>query len=219
MHLETQTVLRLSVSAVLGGLIGLERELRHKPAGLRTNLFISLGSTMFTMLSLEVAEKLGGDPQRIAAQIIPGIGFIGAGAILREGLSVTGLTTAATIFVVAGVGMGVGYGYFGFSTIATGMILAALFFLGYAERKLKTKHQHYEYCISTPKMTEASERVVAILDEMKVHVDGLSCSREGDEHFLRFSASIAPDDNAELMRRLLLVPELDDVKSIAINEK
>ena len=121
MHIEIETILKMGASAALGGLVGLERELHHKPAGLRTNMFICLGSTMFTMLSLEVAEKFHSDPERIAAQIIPGIGFIGAGAILREGLSVVGLTTAATMFVVAAIGMGIGYGYFGSSSIATGI--------------------------------------------------------------------------------------------------
>ena len=97
---------RLLLAAILGGRIGLERQLRHKPAGLRTNIFICLGSAMFTLLSGELAGTVGGDHTRIAAQIIPGIGFIGAGSILHSRGSVVGLTTAATIFVVASVGMG-----------------------------------------------------------------------------------------------------------------
>lgn len=219
MHIVTETVLKMAASAALGGVIGLERELRHKPAGLRTNMFISFGSTFFTMLSLEIAERYHTDPGRVAAQIIPGIGFIGAGAILREGLSVTGLTTAATIFVVAGIGMGVGYGYYGSSAIATGMILASLMFLGYMERKLKTKYQHYEFSICTPHMAVASQKVMALLDSMKVRVDGMNCSREGEEHFLRFSAHTSPETNAELLKRLLLISELEDIKSSVVVEK
>src|SRR5258708_6075137 len=95
---------RLLVAAILGGIIGLERQLRHKPAGLRTNMFICFGAAMFTILSKQLAGTES-DSARIAAQIIPGIGFIGAGSILHARASVTGLTTAATIFVVASVGI------------------------------------------------------------------------------------------------------------------
>jgi len=77
------TILRLTVAAILGGIIGLERQLKHKPAGLRTNMFICFGSALFTVLSGQLAGSLGGDHTRIAAQIIPGIGFIGAGSILH----------------------------------------------------------------------------------------------------------------------------------------
>src|SRR5579864_1670229 len=98
----SSTLLRLVLAAFLGGAIGLERELSHKPAGLRTNMFICFGAAFYTILSVELAGEFLGDHTRIAAQIIPGIGFIGAGSILhaRDKL-VTGLTTAATIFVVA----------------------------------------------------------------------------------------------------------------------
>src|SRR5207248_9448351 len=97
---------KLIIAAVLGGLIGLEREARHRPAGLRTNLFICMGAAMFTLLSDQLAGAHTGDHTRIAAQIIPGIGFIGAGSIIHaRGDLVTGITTAATLFVVASVGM------------------------------------------------------------------------------------------------------------------
>ena len=94
--------LRLSVAAILGGAIGLERELKHRPTGLRTLMFICFGSAMFTLLSERLASEFTGDHTRIAAQIIPGIGFIGGGAILHDKGSVSGLTSAATIFVAAG---------------------------------------------------------------------------------------------------------------------
>ena len=106
------TIARLVVAAILGGVIGLERQLRHKPAGLRTNMFICFGAAMFTVLSDQLAGGLGGDHTRVAAQIIPGIGFIGAGSILHARGSVVGLTTAATLFVVASVGMATGGGLY-----------------------------------------------------------------------------------------------------------
>src|SRR5947208_11513639 len=105
------TILRLTVAAILGGIIGLERELKHKPAGLRTNMFICFGAALFTVLSRGLAETPS-DYTRIAAQLIPGIGFIGAGSILHMRGLTTGLTTAATLFVVASVGMATGDGLF-----------------------------------------------------------------------------------------------------------
>src|SRR5271168_3890025 len=123
---------RLVLAAILGGIIGLERELNHRAAGLRTNMFICFGAAMFTLLS----QKLAGVPSdsaRIAAQIIPGIGFIGAGSILHTRGLTTGLTSAATLFVVASVGMAAGGGLYLTATFATGMILVSLFFLGHVE--------------------------------------------------------------------------------------
>src|SRR5277367_1065753 len=128
----TSTLARLFVAAVLGGAIGLERQWRHKPAGLRTNMFICFGAAMFTILSRQLAG-VESDSARIAAQIIPGIGFIGAGSILHARTSVTGLTTAATLFVVASVGMAAGGGLYWTAVLATVVILASLVVLGKAE--------------------------------------------------------------------------------------
>jgi putative Mg2+ transporter-C (MgtC) family protein len=134
--LLSKAMVRLVLAAVLGGIIGLERELKRKPAGLRTNMFICFGSAMFTILSTELAGKFGiGDHTRIAAQIIPGIGFIGAGSILHSRGSVTGLTTAATLFVVASVGMAAGGGLYITAVFGTILILIALTFLGNLESR------------------------------------------------------------------------------------
>src|SRR5271163_1390407 len=120
---------RLVLAAVLGGIIGLERELRHRPAGLRTNLFICFGAALFTILSDALAVKYLGDHTRITAQIIPGIGFIGAGSILHTRGLTTGLTTASTLFVVASVGMAAGGGLCLTAVFATILALVALFVL------------------------------------------------------------------------------------------
>jgi len=95
---------RLLLAAVLGDAVGLERELRHKPAGLRTNMLIGIGAALFTIMSYEMASEFHGDHTRIAAQIIPGIGFIGAGVVLRERGAVTDITSASTILVNASIG-------------------------------------------------------------------------------------------------------------------
>jgi putative Mg2+ transporter-C (MgtC) family protein len=127
-------LLRLSVAAVLGGAIGMERELRERQAGLRTHLVVCVGSALFTLVSAygfhDFLASSGAlvriDPTRIAAQIVSGIGFLGAGAIIRQGLSVRGLTTAATLWLVAAIGMAAGAGYYSAALIATAGALLTL---------------------------------------------------------------------------------------------
>src|SRR5437762_11387927 len=126
--------LRLFLAAGLGAAIGVERELRQKAAGLRTNMLIAVGSALFTIVSLELAH-VGGTPDRIAAQIVTGIGFLGAGSILRSGRSVHGMTTAATIWVNA-VGMAAGAGLYMIASVSTVITLIVLVILPFAERHL-----------------------------------------------------------------------------------
>ena len=135
----SQVLVRLLLAAFLGGAIGLERELKHKPAGLRTLMFICFGCAFFTILSEKLAGDMGGDHTRIAAQIIPGIGFLGAGSILHSKSGTTGVTTAATIFVVASIGMATGGGLFLPAIFATIIILLALLALGAMETRWNLK--------------------------------------------------------------------------------
>jgi putative Mg2+ transporter-C (MgtC) family protein len=131
---DAHIVLRLAVAAGLGGAIGIERELREREAGIRTHLLVSLGSALFTIVSAYAfhsfltsgANVVRADPTRIAAQIVTGIGFLGAGAIIREGLSVRGLTTAATLWVVAAIGMACGAGWYWAAIVTTLLTLLAL---------------------------------------------------------------------------------------------
>jgi putative Mg2+ transporter-C (MgtC) family protein len=127
-------VFRLVVAAVLGGAVGIERELRDREAGFRTHMLVSSGSALFTLVSAYGFHEflasgdavIRADPTRIAAQIVTGIGFLGAGAIIREGLAVRGLTTAATLWVVAAIGMAAGAGYYAAAVTATLLTVVAL---------------------------------------------------------------------------------------------
>ena len=178
----SSTLFRLLVAAILGGIIGLERELRLKPAGLRTNMFICFGAAMFTVLGDELASSFGGDHTRVAAQIIPGIGFIGAGSILHSRGSVTGLTTAATLFVVASVGMAAGGGLYITAVFATGVILVALAVLGKLERQFALKSMRYSFEVMGKNTEAMLSELNRILDEERlglqdvraVSMDGLS---------------------------------------------
>ena len=107
---DTGYAIRLLLAAVLGAAVGLEREIHGHPAGMRTHLLVSLGAAGFTVLSIAAFPAAGADPARVAAQIVTGIGFLGAGAILKQGVTITGLTTAASLWVVAAIGMAAGAG-------------------------------------------------------------------------------------------------------------
>ncbi|HEY6809140.1 MAG TPA: MgtC/SapB family protein [Gemmatimonadales bacterium] len=128
-----QLLVQLLLAILLGGAIGLERELSGKPAGLRTNILICVGATLFTVLSLKLSG-VRGDPARVAAQILPGVGFIGAGTILHARGSVSGLTSAATIWVVSAIGMALGAGAFEEALGAALLVIIVLQGLGWLER-------------------------------------------------------------------------------------
>jgi putative Mg2+ transporter-C (MgtC) family protein len=136
MELELISVFKLVLASTLGGVVGLERTVRRKPAGLRTNMFICIGATLFTILSAELARSFGGEATRIAAQLIPGIGFIGAGAIIRQGESVIGLTTAATLFVLAAIGMAIGGGFYYLAIFTTVLVMVVLTVLEWLEKRI-----------------------------------------------------------------------------------
>lgn len=160
-------IAKLLLAGLLGGLIGLEREMKHRPAGLRTNIFICLGAAMFTLMSDQLAGQHTGDHTRIAAQIIPGIGFIGAGSIIHaRGDLVTGITSAATLFVVASVGMAVGGGLYMTAIVATLLILSVLVLLGVTERFLNLKLMVYGYEVTGRAAEEITREINGALEPL-----------------------------------------------------
>jgi putative Mg2+ transporter-C (MgtC) family protein len=194
---------RLVLATILGGLIGLERQLKHRPAGLRTNLFICLGAAMYTLLSDELAVEHIGDHTRIAAQIIPGIGFIGAGSILhsRERL-VTGITTAATIFVVASVGMAVGGGLYLTSIFATALILLCLFLLGQAEERFGLKAAVYAYEVAGRNADEVTLEVNRVLESVHGMADNLQVAPTPQHVRVQFELEASRKNQRQVMQLL-----------------
>lgn len=133
-----EIIKRLIISAVLGGLIGMEREVNNRPAGLRTHILVSLGSTLIMLVSFDGFSKAGitlGDPARLAAQVVSGIGFLGAGTIMRTGNNINGLTTAASLWVSAGIGLAIGAGYYLGAIFTSSIVLIALMSLGVFEKR------------------------------------------------------------------------------------
>lgn len=148
-NIDSEIIIRIIVSISLGFVIGLERELTNKSAGLRTHMLVCLGSTVFTILSLygfsdptipQNFARIQNDPSRIAAQILTGIGFIGGGAVLHHGISVSGLTTAASLWIVASIGMAVGVGAYKVAIVATILAFTVLVFIRVLERGFLSKH-------------------------------------------------------------------------------
>jgi putative Mg2+ transporter-C (MgtC) family protein len=133
-------VARLALAALLGAVLGFEREVSQKPAGLRTNILITLGSALFTIMSIELAAPQA-DPTRIAAQVVTGVGFLGGGAILRTAGDVRGLTTAATIWLNAAVGVAAGGGAFRIAVVTTVLALLVLTLLKPLERHVELRER------------------------------------------------------------------------------
>lgn len=198
----SSSLTRLLLAAILGGLIGLERESKHRAAGLRTNMFICFGAALFTVLSRGLAAEPS-DYTRIAAQIIPGIGFIGAGSILHTRGLTSGLTTAATIFVVASIGMAAGGGLYLTAFFATGLVLASLFLLGYAEENLNIKVLLTSYEVTGGSVEEISTEVTRILETHHRMMQNVVSGNTGRHVRVQFDVDGCSREQKELLHQLI----------------
>jgi putative Mg2+ transporter-C (MgtC) family protein len=216
-----EALLRLSMAAILGGVIGIERELRERDAGLRTHLLVSLGSALFTIVSaygfnaflISGANVVRADPTRIAAQIVTGIGFLGAGAIIRQGLSVRGLTTAATLWVVAAVGMACGAGYYSAAVLSTGLVLVALYPLRVIAYRIliRFRPEDGRLLVAIP----AGQRPGAVIDQVEklgARIESLEVSQEGDRR--RLELDVALPRGTHPARLVSQIAELENVAEV-----
>ena len=208
------SLVRLVLAAVLGGIIGVERELKHRPAGLRTNMFICFGAAMFTILSDVLAVKYLGDHTRISAQIIPGIGFIGAGSILHTRGLTSGLTTASTLFVVASVGMATGGGLYLTAVFGTGVVLIALFSLGHLELTFNLKTLLTSYEVTGGSVEEITQEVNRILEHRHRMMQNVETGSTSQHVRLQFDAVGCNRDQKELLSELRASPVLGSVTSL-----
>jgi putative Mg2+ transporter-C (MgtC) family protein len=210
-------LLRLMLAALLGGAIGLEREFKHRPAGLRTNLFICLGAAMYTLLSDAIAVRFLGDHTRIAAQIIPGIGFIGAGSILhnRDNL-VTGITSAATLFVVASVGMAVGGGLYLTAVFGTALILVCLFLLGNAEQKFNLKLSVHSYEVTGSSADEIKAEVNRALECIHALMENVQVAETRQHVRLQFDLEGTRKEQAQALQAMKQSSVLQSVTPLGL---
>ena len=197
------SITRLVLAAILGGAIGLERELKRRPAGLRTNLFICVGSAMFTLLSDALATEHTGDHTRIAAQIIPGIGFIGAGSIIHgQGGLIVGLTTAATLFVVASIGMAVGGGLYLTAIFATLLIVLCLLVLGKTEKQLGLKRLSYIYEVTGSNTDDVTAEVNRLMEPVHGVMENVRSAASRQNVRLQFEFVGTTNDQNHLLQAL-----------------
>jgi putative Mg2+ transporter-C (MgtC) family protein len=214
-----ESLLRLALAAVLGGLIGVERELREREAGLRTHLLVALGSALFTIVGaygfhdfLESGQSVvRADPTRIAAQIVTGIGFLGAGAIIRQGFSVRGLTTAATLWVVAAVGLAAGAGYYSAAVITTALVLIALYPLRIVAYQIlrRFRPEDGRLLVELPAGHPPGE-VIDEIEKAGARIGSVDVSQEGDRR--RLELDVVLPRNTPAAR---LVARIADVEHVA----
>ncbi|HEV3478431.1 MAG TPA: MgtC/SapB family protein [Gaiellaceae bacterium] len=186
---SAEILLRVVLAAALGGAIGFERELREREAGLRTHMLVSVGAALFTLVSayawtdwrFSTPQGLVFDPTRIAAQVVSGIGFLGAGAIIRQGLSVRGLTTAATLWVVAAIGMATGAGYYAAAVATTALVLISLWPLRILAYRvaLRVRPEEGRVVVDLPAGASAVS-VLEAVEQSGADVSSLEFEEEGD---------------------------------------
>ena len=196
---SAELLLRVALAGALGGAIGFERELRDREAGFRTHMLVAVGSALFTLVSAYGFQDfdygfrtgINLDPTRIAAQIVTGIGFLGAGAIIRQGLSVRGLTTAATLWAVAAIGLAAGAGYYSAAIASTAVVLIALWPLRTAAHRVvqRLRPEEGRLVVELPPRASAAP-LLATLEQIGVRVHGLEIEDEVERRFVSVQAEL-----------------------------
>jgi len=202
--LDMVIVAKLLLAIVCGGAIGFERELSRKAAGLRTNVLICMASALFMIVSRHIgAGAAYTDPARLVAQVVAGIGFLGAGVILQARGSITGLTTAATIFIVAAVGITIGEGMFGLAVLATTLIIIVLVVLRRVERFIIRRQRMFHYSLKTHDPAQLLERLLDLLERQHLHLEDFDVDNSPDgEHVVRLSVVTSIEGNRRLLTEL-----------------
>lgn len=223
---DSEILIRIIFSIILGFIIGLERELTNKSAGLRTQTLVCLGACIFTILSVtgfatSVSLYPMGDPSRVAAQIITGIGFIGAGTVLRHGLTVTGLTTASTLWIAAAIGMACGCGKLDIAVVSTILTVAILVIIRIFEIKLLSHNsKHYRQL----KITFSCEAVDydnvfnKISEIFPDTIDYNFKTADEDGTKIKVNAKVKSNDKSPVLSVYKRLEEVKEIKSISVKE-
>lgn len=217
-------LLRLVLAALLAGVIGVERELREQEAGLRTHMLVCVGSTMFMLVGVYgwAGYDLGGDigvvvdPSRVASYVVSGIGFLGAGAIIKYGINVRGLTTAASLWVVAAIGVAVGAGMYEFAVATTALVILALWPLAQVKRLLEGKSDEARRLAVTLEPATSIVSALAVVEEAGYAIDSVEIGEEEDARRLDVVVTTAAD--ASLGELLDGLAELEGVRSASVAE-
>jgi putative Mg2+ transporter-C (MgtC) family protein len=216
-----EVAVRLAVAAALTGAVGLEREFRERAAGLRTHMLVGVGSALFTIVSayawgdftFDRTQGTAFDPTRIAAQIVTGIGFLGAGVIIRQGLSIRGVTTAAGLWVAAAIGMAVGAGYWGAALIGTGVVLVGLGPLRMAEGWVVRRRREGGTLEIDLRPEEPLAPVLSVLENRRARVSRIHLEEEETGRELRLEVRMPPGvSGRDLVEELTRLDEVTGVR-------
>ncbi len=205
--MTTDMIIKIFLALILGGALGMERQYHDKPAGFATNCLICLGAMLFTVLS-EIMGLAGGDPGRIAAQIVTGVGFIGAGAIMRDGNKVSGITTAANVWLVAALGMAVGYGEYVWATACAAGILVVQLVLR-RTLSLVEKMRHYDTVrvICDPKWTIV-EKITEHIEKQNIKLLKREVIKQDNLFHVSLVATFTAHEFQKVTHELLEMPEV-----------
>ena len=213
--------IKLGLAIACGAAIGIERELHDKPAGLRTNMLICVGSTLITMVSIHVALTYAerqvniADPGRIAAQIVSGIGFLGAGTIIQARGSVHGLTTAATMWVLAGIGLGIGSGAYAPAIAGTVIILVTLSVLGWLEGHITSPRRFVSFHVRADRRPGLIDDINDVAERVRVSLSDFGMRREEDGMRVDFALTLPASKRDSLIEAIL---DLEGVRDVRVNE-
>ncbi len=207
---EMEDILKIFLAMLVGGILGAEREYRDKSAGFRTLLLITVGATLFTLLSLDIG--VASNPTRIAANIVVGIGFLGAGTIIREGHRVTGLTTAATIWVAAALGMGIGAGKYALVGVTTALTFIVLWLFPALENWLDRAREMVTYEIAMPVQSPRRKTLMEAFAAYGIRVYHRREIKTGDTLIITLRTAGRKEDHRKLVEALLQDPEVMEVK-------
>lgn len=207
-------LLKVLLAIAAGGVIGLEREFRDKAAGFRTMIFICLGSALFTIFSIELSKGTdgAGDPTRIASNIVSGVGFLGAGVILRNGGRVIGLTTAAAVWLVAAIGMGIGAASYSLSLAVTGMTVVILLAFPILERWVDGIRDERIYEVVLPLGGAKAGVVEQLFRDSGLRVTKRTQTKDGAKLTCTWKTAGAPEKHDRLVRELLADPEVEKLR-------
>jgi putative Mg2+ transporter-C (MgtC) family protein len=195
--------LRLGFAALLGAIIGIERDYHKRPAGIRTSLFVCLGAALFTVLSGELALRLGdASGTRIASNLVQGIGFLGAGAILRESGTLVGMTTAATIFVEAAIGMAAGGGMYAVAAYCSGIVLFGLIVLAWITTWANLKPRMIAVRITAGHTQNVTAEVQRLLDGLNVRPQHFRVSMVGESSVVEFDGDLRRRQEEKVIQQM-----------------
>ena len=202
-----ELIVKISLSLILGGALGMERQYHDKPAGFATNCLICLGAMMFTVMS-EYMGLAGGDPGRIAAQIVTGVGFIGAGAIMRDGNKISGITTAANVWLVAAIGMAVGYGQYVLASSSAAVILLVQLGLRKTLRLIEMVKRYDTFFVTCDASWKVVEKIISQVEKQQITILKSEVNKQDDLFHVTLVGTFTGHDFQNITKHLLEMPEV-----------